>query len=260
MMAYSFVSTAIDAHTAGYSTGRAIGMAAASAAASYIGGQIGVSFGEALGGGAGTSGGMFWGSVFGGMGSGAAGGAAGAAVAGGDVGKAAYQGAAIGAAMGVVSYVLWGGGQTQTEEAEYGGYKGPPENQGRPTVGRGLRDLEHTDWARTPQGQKTIKELRVSYSQGQVRVQGNYSHGRTLAVTRGNKIFINPTTTQSQLPGVLAHEGTHLVWNYAGQTYGRPAERAAYDAGYAVDTEIYSEGAFNPSDEWIDKNYKGIYY
>jgi RHS repeat-associated protein len=102
MMAYSFVSTAIDAHTAGYSTGRAIGMAAASAAASYIGGRIGASFGEALGGGAGTSGGMFWGSVFGGMGSGAAGGAAGAAVAGGDVGKAAYQGAAIGAGMGAV--------------------------------------------------------------------------------------------------------------------------------------------------------------
>ena len=45
-----------------------------------------------------------------------------------------------------------------------------------------------------------------------------------------------------------------------GRIYGRPAERAAFDAGYAVDTEVYSGGAWNPTDEEIDRLYKGIYY
>ena len=110
----------------------------------------------------------------------------------------------------------------------------------------------------TGEGRKTIKALQVSRSNNKISIAANnYTRGNDGA-TVGDTIFINPNVTQNELPGVLAHEGTHLLWGQRGFNYGLHGlteERAAWSADYMVNLELTPKGAVNPSNERLEEMY-----
>ena len=56
------------------------------------------------------------------------------------------------------------------------------------------------------------------------------------------------------VPGVLTHEGTHLVRFLQGAKTGFANEREAFNNGFRVDIELGREG-YLPTDDEIRRNY-----
>lgn len=99
-------------------------------------------------------------------------------------------------------------------------------------------------------------EGKIDYADLPDGVRAQYDPAR-------DQITIDASIEQNYIPGRLAHEGSHAVWERQGRPYNFANERAAFNAGFAVDsglslqarlihqisgyetTMIFSNGMFN---------------
>jgi RHS repeat-associated protein len=192
---------------------------------SAIGGGIGAVaavVGGAAGYGVGLVAGEFAGVVAGAAAGGATAGALSAAIYGGDVGQAALYGAAISAVAAA---------------AAYGGYRAYDYIKEQWNVGEAIRLSESSDWATTAEGSPTIDRLQTMHERGQISFRkmrqdwGGYWDPAT------DEIFLSIDLPKIRLPGVLVHEGYHATFHRFTER-ALWAERAAFDAQYAVESQL----------------------
>ena len=135
---------------------------------------------------------------------------------------------------------------------------GEGDNALKVDIKKGFEDYKQTDWAKTPEGKKIMKQVGKAVGDGDVTIADDLPAGTRAQYSNG-KIKINSKVSQVEIPGRLAHEGTHMVQDHMGQlkVYDFLDERTAFNAGYAVDKQMNIHGAYNPTDDEIKLWYKG---
>ncbi|MFA4842653.1 MAG: RHS repeat-associated core domain-containing protein, partial [Candidatus Omnitrophota bacterium] len=123
-------------------------------------------------------------------------------------------------------------------------------------IKKGYNDLKNTRWAKTEDGKAVVRDVGKAINKGDVTLE-NLPPG-TRADYLNGKIRLNSQNSQAEIPGRLVHEGTHMLQDQRGElgVYDFPDERAAFNAGYAVDQETNVYGAYNPTDNEIRTWYK----
>jgi hypothetical protein len=109
--------------------------------------------------------------------------------------------------------------------------------------------------AKTAEGAEIVRALRELDAQARIDVRDLPEGVRAQYNELLDQITVNTSIETDYIPGRLAHEGSHAVWEYQGRPYKFPNERAAFDAGFAIDSALRLPGAYNPSDRWIRENY-----
>jgi len=119
-------------------------------------------------------------------------------------------------------------------------------------IGDALDKLKQTEWAKTEAGKEVIEMLEDAYRKGKIKNEDTEGARASYDPDTG-QIVIDEDTEEKEIPGRLAHEGTHAQQDKEGRldSYGYEDEREAYDAGHAVDKEMEVESAYNPTDEEI---------
>lgn len=245
--------------TAAAVVGGAVGGAAAGAANTAVnGGNLGLNvlMGAVLGGIAGGIGPSMAGYLGQQLGSQFAGVVATGAILGGAFGGTTAAISGENALDGVLGGALGG---AIVAGAIYGGYKAWRwfNYANDPRTLQAFSDFEKTEFARTSEGTEILAAMRVANKWGEITygqlppgVRAQYSRGWTV------EIVISLEVDQVHIPGRLAHEGSHYVWDQKSLPYNFQNERAAFDAGYAVDSQLGLPDAWNPPDQWIRRMYK----
>ncbi|MDP2939998.1 MAG: LamG-like jellyroll fold domain-containing protein [Candidatus Omnitrophota bacterium] len=136
---------------------------------------------------------------------------------------------------------------------------GSTENALKVDIKKGYDDLKKSEWGETFEGRKVTRVVGRAINKGNVSVEDLPSDTR--AAYANGKIKINSQIKQNEIPGRLAHEGTHALQDARGQlkVYDFPDERAAFNAGYAVDNKMGVYGAYNPTNDEIKSSYKNYF-
>ena len=146
------------------------------------------------------------------------------------------------------------------QEALDAGGEGGTGNRGN--IVAAINKIAKTTFGQSTEGMPVVKALRVAYHQGRIGFANLNPNGpQGGLVTLGGysrysgTIQLDPSyVSNSRLPGVLAHEGTHMVLNQRGAPYNFANERAAFNAGYAVGSEL-GDGSSYTTDDFIRQNY-----
>ena len=257
-MTYSAISSGINSAQYGGNFGQGFGIGLGIGVVSWgIGAGVGGIFGE------------FWGTLAGGAG----GGAFGAGITGGDPGRSALAGLA-GSFLGYggpLGALIGGGVSSEIMGGDFGtGVAGAALYLGATWVGKrlplaanklaqGLRDLHRTDFAKTDRGREVTSRLDKFQWRGQIKTNDSKLGAGTLGqfddVSSKTRVSlrISPQVTQEELPGVLAHEGTHSLYKWHAPNSFQQ-ERECYNNGYAVDQQRGLNPSY-PSDDWIRSSY-----
>jgi RHS repeat-associated protein len=122
-------------------------------------------------------------------------------------------------------------------------------------IDKALNTLKNTGWAKSTEGKEIVESLNKANNKEDIEIAELDVNTRAQYNPNSGRITINDNTFKNEIPGRLAHEGTHLTKDEQGLPYDFNNERAAYNNGYAVDKELGVSFPFNPSDAWIHENY-----
>lgn len=92
------------------------------------------------------------------------------------------------------------------------------------------------------------QEAKITYEKLDPNVRAQYDPAK-------DKITVDLDVDKAHIPGRLAHEGSHAARAHKDLPYNFADERAAFKAGYEVDSELRLSDAFNPPDAWIRRQY-----
>ena len=146
-------------------------------------------------------------------------------------------------------------GQTQPNDGTTASETKSTEPTDQQKIDQGVDALKQTEWAKTPRGQQIVKALETSNEKGNIGF-GKLEEGvRAQFDPKTDKITIGEGTSIEDVPGRLAHEGSHLVQDIQGQKYGLISEVEAFANGFAVDYERGRPDAYMPTWQQIESRY-----
>ena len=139
-----------------------------------------------------------------------------------------------------------------------GGGGDQEESEGRMSMVRAINEIAKLPFGQSNRGDPIVDQLREAYHEDRlgfadlnpeeldtddpVTLGGYFPSSRTIRI---DPDFVSP----SELPGVLAHEGTHMVLDERGHPYNFSNERRAFDSGYLVDLQLGNDPTYVTNDE-----------
>ncbi len=100
-----------------------------------------------------------------------------------------------------------------------------------------INKLKETEWATTNEGKDIIHRLEALNSKGRINIQKIHNE-KIDGYYNKIKIAVSETVTENELPGTIAHEGSHALWDVEGLPYNYRNEFHAYEVGNAVNQEF----------------------